>query len=137
MATDAAFANPNSGAVFDVPGLSRHAVNAVVFDERGPLSARLAWNRRGPFLVSVSDTRSNRRFVRAHAQWDAGIAWRLSEAVTLVAEGINLGDGNVAHYNLVGPVSAVERMRLVSNTGRRLQAGVRVSFGRGARRRER
>ena len=137
VGTDAEFANPNSGATFDVPGLSRNTLNAVVFYERGPLSARLAWNRRGPFLVSVSDTRSNPRFARAHAQWDAGIAWRLSDAVTLVAEGINLGDGNVAHYNLVGPVSTAERMRLVSNTGRRLQAGVRVSFGRGARRRER
>ena len=32
--------------------------------------------------------------------------------------------------------ATVERMRLVSNTGRRLQAGVRVSFGCAARRRE-
>ena len=134
VATDARFANPNSGAVFDVPGLCRNTLNAVVFYERGPLSARLAWNRRGPFLVSVSDTRSNPRFARAHAQWDARLAWRLSEGVTLVAEGINLTDANVVHHNLVGPVSTLERMRLVSNTGRRLQVGVRVSFGACARR---
>ena len=48
----------------------------------------------------------------------------------------NPGGGNGAHYNLAGPLATVERMRPASNTGRRPPTGARVSFGRGARRRE-
>ncbi len=46
----------------------------------------------------------------------------------MVFEGINLGDDNVVQYNIVGPVSNLEQLRQTSNTGRRFQAGVRVSL---------
>ena len=127
-----AFANPNSGATYDVPGLSRHTLNAAVFYERGRLAARVAWNRRGGLLASISDTRSNPRFARAHAPLDANVAWRLAHGVTLLAEGINLTHENVVHYNVVGPHLGLKQLRPVANTGPRVQVGVRVSLAGGA-----
>ena len=128
VTTDAEFTNPNSGATFDVPGLSKNTYNVVLFYEKGPVSGRVAWNQRDSFLVSVSDTRSNPRFTRKYSQIDAGFSYNVSERISVVFEGINLGDDNVIQYNIVGPVSTLEQLRYTSNTGRRFQAGVRISL---------
>ena len=128
VTTDAEFTNPNSGATFGVPGLSKHTYNLVLFYEKGRVGGRLAWNQRDAFLVSVSDTRSNPRFTRKYSQLDAGLVYNVTDRVALVFEGINLGDANVVEYNIVGPTSKLEQLRYVSNTGRRFQAGVRISL---------
>jgi len=124
--TDAEFVNPSSGATFDVPGLSEHTTNAVVFYEKDRFSGRIAWNRRDSFLALVSDTRGNPKFTKAYWQIDAGFSYEISDSVSLVVEGINLTDENSEDYNIVGPVSTLEQFQFVSNTGPRFQAGVRV-----------
>jgi len=50
----------------------------------------------------------------------------LTDKISIVFEAINITDENVDQYNIVGPVSKLEQMYYISNSGRRMQAGVRV-----------
>ena len=124
--TDAEFVNPNSGAAFDVPGLSKHTTNAVIFYEKYRFSGRVAWNRRDGFLTRVSSTRSNPEFTNPYWQLDAGFGYQVTEKISLVFEAINLTDENVDRYNIVGPVSQLKQLYFISNSGRRMQAGIRI-----------
>ena len=128
VTTDAEFINPNSGASFDVPGLSENSANAVIFYEKDRLSGRVAWNWRDEFLFRVSDTRSNPRFTKSYTQLDASFGYNLTDNISLVLEGINLTDENLMQFNIVGPVSNLEQLRAISNTGRRFQVGVRMKL---------
>ena len=124
--TDAEFINPNSGVAFDVPGLSRNTTNAVIFYEKYKISARVAWNQRESFLNSISGGRGNPLFTSDYWQLDAGFGYQVTEKISIVFEAINITDENVDQYNIVGPVSRLEQMYYISNSGRRMQAGVRV-----------
>ncbi|MDE0350092.1 MAG: TonB-dependent receptor [Gammaproteobacteria bacterium] len=124
--TDAEFVNPNSGAAFDVPGLSEHTTNAVIFYEKYKFSGRIAWNRRDGFLLRVSSTRSNPEFTSPYWQLDAGFGYQVTDKISVVFEGINLTNENVDRYNIVGPVSQLKQLYFISNSGRRMQAGIRV-----------
>ena len=126
--TNAEFINPNSGASFNVPGLSEGTANAVLFYEKDRWSGRLAWNWRDEFLSRVSDTRSNPRFVKSYTQLDASLGVNLTDRISLVFEGLNLTDNNVEEYNIVGPVSDWNQFHGVSNSGRRFQVGVRMTL---------
>ena len=124
--TDAEFVNPNSGAAFDVPGLSKHTTNAVIFYEKYRFSGRVAWNRRDGFLTRVASTRSNPEFTNPYWQLDAGFGYQVTENISVVFEAINLTDENVDRYNIVGPVSQLKQLYFISNSGRRMQAGIRI-----------
>ena len=124
--TDAEFVNPNSGASFDVPGLSENTTNAVIFYEKYKFSGRVAWNRRDGFLTRVSSTRSNPEFTSPYWQIDAGLGYEVTDSISVVFEGINLTNENVDRYNIVGPVSQLKQLYFISNSGRRMQAGIRI-----------
>ena len=124
--TDAEFINPSSGVAFDVPGLSRNTTNAVIFYEKYKVSARVAWNKRESFLTSITSFRGNPQFTSDYWQLDAGFGYQVTEKISVVFEAINITDENVDQYNIVGPVSKLEQMFYISNSGRRMQAGVRV-----------
>ena len=124
--TDAEFINPSSGVAFDVPGLSRNTTNAVIFYEKYKVSARVAWNKRESFLTSITSLRGNPQFTSDYWQLDAGFGYQVTDQIAVVFEAINITDENVDQYNIVGPVSKLEQMYYISNSGRRMQAGVRV-----------
>ena len=124
--TDAKFINPSSGVAFDVPGLSRNTTNAVIFYEKYKVSARVAWNKRESFLTVISSLRGNPQFTSDYWQLDAGLGYQVTEKISIVFEAINITDENVDQYNIVGPVSKLEQMYYISNSGPRMQAGVRV-----------
>ena len=124
--TDAEFINPSSGVAFDVPGLSRNTTNAVIFYEKYKVSARVAWNQRESFLTSISSLRGNPQFTSDYWQLDAGFGYQVTDNISVVFEAINITDENVDQYNIVGPVSRLEQLYFISNSGRRMQAGVRV-----------
>ena len=100
----------------------------MIFYEKDRLSGRVAWNWRDEFLFSVSDTRSNPRFTKSYTQLDASFGYNLTDNISLVLEGINLTDENLMQFNIVGPVSNLEQLRAISNTGRRFQVGVRMKL---------
>ena len=124
--TDAEFINPSSGVAFDVPGLSRNTTNAVIFYEKYKVSARVAWNKRESFLTSITSFRGNPQFTSDYWQLDAGFGYQVTEKISVVFEAINITDENIDQYNIVGPASQLKQMFYISNSGRRMQAGVRV-----------
>ena len=124
--TDAEFINPSSGVAFDVPGLSRNTTNAVIFYEKYKVSARVAWNRRESFLTVISSVRGNPQFTSDYWQLDAGFGYQVTDKISVVFEAINITDENVDQYNIVGPVSQLKQIYYISNSGRRMQAGIRV-----------
>lgn len=128
VTTDAEFTNESSGASFDVPGLSPNTTNAVLFYEKEKLSGRVAWNKREGFLTTTSSNRGNPQFTSDYWQLDAGFSYNVTENIVLLVEGINLTDENVDQYNIAGPDSQLKQIYYISNSGRRLQAGVRVRF---------
>jgi len=81
------------GREVPLQNLSRHSLNLIGLYERGPWSARLAWNWRSEFLSGVSSVvglGAQPVYTRGHGWVDGAIAWKMRERVTLALEGSNL-----------------------------------------------
>lgn len=96
-----AFDNPTLGAEQSpfaqgqpLAGVSKHTVNAVVFYERGPVSARAAYNWRSEFLQTPRDVifPFSPIYGEATGQLDASIFFALTDRIKLGVQGVNLLD---------------------------------------------
>ncbi|MDG6079266.1 TonB-dependent receptor [Erythrobacter litoralis] len=72
--------------------LSKHNVNATVFYEKGPISARAAYNWRSRFLLTASDAifPFYSIFNEPTGQLDASIFFDVSDAIKVGVQGVNL-----------------------------------------------
>ncbi|MBX7514544.1 TonB-dependent receptor [Qipengyuania sp. GH38] len=75
-------------------GFSEHTINGVVFYEKGPFSARAAYNWRSEFLVTPRDDLFpfSPTFQEAGGQLDASIFYTVNENLKLGVQGVNLLD---------------------------------------------
>ena len=75
-------------------GISEHTVNAVVFYERGPISARAAYNWRSDFLVTARDAifPFSPIYQEATGQLDASIFYTVNDNLKLGIQAVNLLD---------------------------------------------
>ena len=128
VTTDAAFSNTLRTATFPVPGLSENTTNMVLFYEKDRISTRVAWNKREGFLTQVQSFRGSPQYTSDYSQLDAGFSYNITDNISVLVEGINLTDESVDQYNIVGPVSRKEQLFIITNSGRRLQAGIRARF---------
>ncbi|MGX7926868.1 TonB-dependent receptor [Tsuneonella sp. HG094] len=78
---------PNSGT-------SKHTLNATVFYEKGPVSARVAYNWRSAFLVTPRDDLFPFApvFQEAGGQMDASIFFQVTDYLKVGVQGVNLLD---------------------------------------------
>ena len=78
---------PNSGT-------SKHTINATVFYEKGPFSARASYNWRSSFVVTPRDDLYpfSPVFQEAGGQLDASIFFEVNDHVKLGVQGVNLLD---------------------------------------------
>ncbi|MGH8335255.1 MAG: TonB-dependent receptor, partial [Gammaproteobacteria bacterium] len=95
------FNNSNLGAeqspfVGGLPlaGVSKHTVNAVAFYEKGPISARAAYNWRSDFLQTPRDVifPFSPIYGEATGQLDASVFVTVSRQLKLGVQGVNLLD---------------------------------------------
>ncbi len=113
-------------------GLSKHSYNLVGFYDKGPFSMRLAYNWRERYLLN-SRFHQNAPLMREdYGQWDGRIQYRVNEKIKLTLDAINLDDSTTYEFyahdvSSPNPDSA-ERIRLFSQTGRKINAGVTYSF---------
>ena len=128
VTTDAAFSNTLRTATFPVPGLSENTTNMVLFYEKDRISTRVAWNKREGFLTQVQSFRGSPQYTSDYSQLDAGFSYNITDNISVLVEGINLTDESVDQYNIVGPTSRKEQLFIITNSGRRLQAGIRARF---------
>lgn len=82
--------------IFALPGLSDTA-NVVVFYEKGPFGARVAWNWREQFLATINygGRAGEPRFFDPYYQIDARISYNVSDNIRVSAEAINITDEKV------------------------------------------
>jgi TonB-dependent receptor len=73
-------------------GLSKHNVNLTGFYEKGPLSARVAWNWRSKFLLTAADVifPYTSIFNAATGQLDASIFLNVTKNIKIGVQGVNL-----------------------------------------------
>ncbi|MXO88704.1 TonB-dependent receptor [Alteraurantiacibacter aestuarii] len=75
-------------------GISEHTFNATIFYEKGPLSARAAYNWRSDFLITPRDDiwPYSPIWQESTGQLDASIFYEVSEGIKVGVQGVNLLD---------------------------------------------
>jgi TonB-dependent receptor len=94
------FENLNTGSagafanLQPLAGVSKHTANAVVFYEKGPVSARVAYNWRSAFLITPRDDifPFSPIWQEAGGQLDASIFFTVNKHLKLGIQGVNLLD---------------------------------------------
>jgi iron complex outermembrane recepter protein len=107
---------------FALEGLG-DSYNVIGFYERGPIEARLAWNRRERFLQTAVGFGGEPTFVQPYEQIDARVSYALNKNVALFAEGVNL---NNERQLRVGRFT--NQILLLEETGPRYTIGIRADF---------
>ena len=80
----------------DLPlaGVSKHTINAVAFYEKGPLSARVAYNWRSKYLQTPRDVifPFSPIYGESTGQLDASVFYSINSKVKIGVQGVNLLD---------------------------------------------
>jgi len=85
--------SPLSGGL-PLAGVSKHTINAVAFYEKGPLSARVAYNWRSDFLQTPRDVifPFSPIYGEATGQLDASVFFAATKQIKFGVQGVNLLD---------------------------------------------
>ncbi|MEO1922215.1 MAG: TonB-dependent receptor [Sphingomonadaceae bacterium] len=122
----------SSGDVFGdlpQPGVSEHTVNAVLFYDKGPLSARAAYNWRSDFLQTPRDVifPFSPIYGESTGQLDASIFYELTDNIKIGAQGVNLLD-EVTRTSQVVDFDGTRITRSAFRNDRRFTFLVRFDF---------
>jgi iron complex outermembrane receptor protein len=104
-----------------VAGNSRHSLNASVYYEDDRLSARLSYNYRSSFFITID--RAAPLNQDSTQSLDASLNLRLTDNFTLTADAINLTDEKIVQFSGVP-----DRPRAIYDNGRQFYFGVRVRY---------
>jgi len=107
---------------FALPGLSDTANLVGIYDNYG-IQARLAYNWRDDYLMSITQGSTDARFVEAHAQWDLNVSYEVNDNLDVFFEGINLTEEDVRHYS-----RNTRQLWFLEELGARYQIGARYAF---------
>lgn len=107
---------------FALPGLSDTANVVGIYDNFG-IQARLAYNWRDDYLMSITQGATDARFVEAHSQWDLNVSYEVNENLDVFFEGINLTEEDVRHYS-----RNTRQLWFAEELGARYQFGARYAF---------
>jgi iron complex outermembrane recepter protein len=92
-AKDVSLFSQLDGSPLPFPGLSEKSYNLVLYYDRGPVNARLAWNSRSDWLVSAADRSGNPVFRAGEDYLDARFEYSFMEdSLAVFVEGKNLTD---------------------------------------------
>lgn len=117
-------ARDNEGNQLFVPleGLSKTSYNLIGFYDRGPISARVAYNWRSKYVVTTRGNGSGNLpiFNDARGQLDASVTYTVTPNFALTVDGTNLTNTeNRTYYGIASrPQSAVLNDRRISITAR-------------------
>jgi TonB-dependent receptor len=117
-------AQDNEGNQLLVPleQLSKYSYNLIGFYDRGPFSARVAYNWRSKYVVTTRGNGSGNLpiFNAARGQLDASLTYTVSPNFALTMDGVNLTDTeNKTYYGIPSrPQSSVLNDRRISITAR-------------------
>lgn len=120
--SDADYSNAD-GISYGLEGLSKYSYSLVGFYEKGPIQARLAYTWRDKFVAVAVGRNSEPEYFDAYGQLDAGLSYDVTENVTVFIDGLNLTDEEEFLYSV-----SSDRTKEFRTTGRRVSAGLRMSF---------
>lgn len=109
-------------------GVSKHSFNIVGMYEKGPISARVAYNWRSQYLVTAIDCCVGLPIWQGDTGYlDASIRWRAAKWFEFVLEGSNLLNTDTVLYQQVNNEGLLKPNAWFRND-RRFQFGVRATF---------
>ena len=83
--------NSLSGTELPYPGLSTYSYNIIFYYDKGPINARLAYNARTRYLVTVAERSGNPKFAEGTGYLDAKFTYRVPNSnLQFFVEGKNL-----------------------------------------------
>ena len=96
---DSSAPSPIPGQSVPLENLSENSYNLIALYDRGPLSARLAYNWRDKYVSATSGDAANRPLVvKAMGQLDASIGYDVSSALTIGLDAQNLTRNELQDY---------------------------------------
>ena len=104
-----------------VPGNSKHAFNLSGYFENSLLSARLSYNYRSAWFITVDRAASLNQ--RATESLDGSISVNLTPQIALTADAINLTNEKIVQFSEVS-----ERPRAIFDNGRQFYFGARLRY---------
>jgi TonB-dependent receptor len=128
--TDASGTIYNGGDLTDprdisLPAASKHNFNVTLGYEKGPLSLRAAGTYRSKYLDEIGDSAAEDRIVDQHFQLDLSAKYRVTKAVRLFAEWVNVTD---APYFAYQQLDGAKRLLQYEKYSWTAKFGVAASF---------
>jgi iron complex outermembrane receptor protein len=110
--------------VVGLEGVSDTSYNAVLFYEKGRVSARVAYNFRSEYLIQASGPGTGLPvYTDSYGSVDARVAFKVLDNLEVSFDGINLNDEDLVQY-----AELKERVVSYNSFGRRYGIGVRMNF---------
>lgn len=103
-------------------GLADRTYNATVYYDRGPLSARVSYNRKGAYVERI-ERNMYPVYRDAYGQFDASISYQLTQNVRVELQGINITDAATTGYTMDPAFPTTYEF-----SGSRFSLGVRAQF---------
>lgn len=118
------FSDSEDNAGFPLVAVSKNSYNLVGLYEKGPFSARIAYNYRDAAVFEFSEGRPS--FIGARSQLDAQIGIDLAKGIALSLQAQNLipEDSATTEYSAAGPIA----LNSYALSERRFSIGVRAKF---------
>lgn len=111
------------GSAYPLEGLG-NSQNAVLFYEKGPVQARIAYNRRDKFVQTLANgTGGDPIFVQPLGQFDASARYAVTKNVTVFVEGVNITNAKTQRQGLYD-----NQFLALVDTGARYAIGARFEF---------
>lgn len=104
-----------------VAGNSKHALNLTGYYENDLLSARLSYNYRSKFFISID--RAAPLNQAATESLDGSLAVNITDNIALTADAINLTNEKIVQFS-----GTADRPRAIYDNGRQFYFGVRVRY---------
>lgn len=92
------FADAETGLDTGLPFLSRHTVTIVPYFEKGPIQARVSYNRRSKYFYRHGRMQS-RDYADAYRQLDAQVSYSINKNIQVTANAANLLDETYYQYS--------------------------------------
>ena len=102
-------------------GNSRHTLNVSGYYENDWLSARLSYNYRSDFFITID--RAAPLNQASTESLDASLNFRINDNISLTADAINLTNEKIVQFS-----GQEDRPRAIYDNGRQFYFGVRVRY---------
>ena len=117
--------NPNAPSSLPLEKLSKHSYNLIGLYEKGPVTARVAWNWRSSYLDATTGSGANgeAQYAKPYASLDASLNLNLTKNLAVSIDAVNINNRMNVLY--IGTPSAPLQYQL---NDRRFGASIRVLY---------